>query len=109
MLAWVQSSSKRIGTTDVRIATDATGADRLGYHDAHAGTTKPMSGPDAVGLCARCRHARTVVTRTSTYWMCELSKSDPRFPKYPRLPVLECEGFRPVTGSSHPQAPAEGE
>jgi hypothetical protein len=25
--------------------------------------------------------------------MCELSKSDPGFPKYPRLPVLECRGY----------------
>jgi hypothetical protein len=25
--------------------------------------------------------------------MCELSKTDPRFEKYPRLPVLACVGF----------------
>jgi hypothetical protein len=25
--------------------------------------------------------------------MCERSKTDPAYPKYPRLPVLECAGF----------------
>ena len=25
--------------------------------------------------------------------LCELSVTDPRFPKYPRLPVLSCEGY----------------
>lgn len=25
--------------------------------------------------------------------MCERSKSDPAYPKYPRLPVLECPGY----------------
>ena len=55
----------------------------------------PGPDPSAVGLCARCRHARTVPSRTSVFWMCERSKTDPRFPKYPRLPVLECIGFQP--------------
>lgn len=27
--------------------------------------------------------------------MCERWKTDPRFPKYPRIPVLECEGYDP--------------
>jgi hypothetical protein len=25
--------------------------------------------------------------------MCERSKTDSRYPKYPRVPVLECPGF----------------
>jgi hypothetical protein len=25
--------------------------------------------------------------------MCERSKTDPRYPKYPRVPVLECRGY----------------
>jgi hypothetical protein len=25
--------------------------------------------------------------------MCERSKADPSFPKYPRLPVSECRGY----------------
>jgi hypothetical protein len=50
---------------------------------------------ESVGLCFRCRHARTVTSRTSTYWLCELSKTDPRFDRYPRLPILECPGYEP--------------
>ncbi len=30
------------------------------------------------------------------FYHCLLSKTDPRFPKYPRLPVLRCEGFSPL-------------
>ena len=26
--------------------------------------------------------------------MCERSKTDPDFPRYPRLPVLSCRGFQ---------------
>ena len=49
---------------------------------------------DKVGLCADCRHARLVESdRGSVFWRCELSVSDPSFPKYPRLPVRECRGY----------------
>jgi hypothetical protein len=49
-----------------------------------------------VGLCARCRHQRVVGnTRGSTFSLCERSKTDPAYPKYPRLPVTECRGFEP--------------
>jgi hypothetical protein len=30
------------------------------------------------------------------FFLCRLSATDPRFPKYPRLPVLRCDGFRDV-------------
>ena len=46
-----------------------------------------------VGLCARCRWARTVPSRTTVFWMCTRSFTDPSFAKYPRLPMLECRGF----------------
>jgi len=32
--------------------------------------------------------------RGSTFYMCQLSATDPRFPKYPRLPVLQCLGYQ---------------
>jgi hypothetical protein len=58
------------------------------------------SAPDArdlehrVGLCARCRHARTQETkRGSTFWRCLRADDDPRFVRYPALPVRECPGF----------------
>ena len=48
---------------------------------------------DAVGLCARCRFARTVPSRTTVFWLCQRSLTDPSFDKYPRLPMLVCRGF----------------
>lgn len=48
------------------------------------------------GLCQSCQHARRIESdRSSIFWRCELSFEDPRFPKYPRLPVLSCSGYRP--------------
>jgi len=47
-----------------------------------------------VGLCADCVNARIVKSdRGAEFWRCELSVRDPRFPKYPRLPVRECSGY----------------
>jgi hypothetical protein len=52
-----------------------------------------VSRPDA-GLCDRCRHQRLIKnTRGSVFSLCELSKTDPAFPRYPRLPVKSCAGF----------------
>jgi hypothetical protein len=46
------------------------------------------------GLCDRCRHQRLVGnTRGSTFSLCERSKTDSSFPRYPRVPVLECRGY----------------
>jgi len=49
-----------------------------------------------VGLCARCRHAETVVSsRGSRFYLCRVSLVDPRFPKYPALPAIACERHEP--------------
>lgn len=46
------------------------------------------------GLCARCVHARRVESRRgSVFLLCERASADPRFDRYPRLPVLDCSGF----------------
>ena len=46
------------------------------------------------GLCDSCRHQRVVKSgRGSEFSMCLRSKTDERFPKYPRLPVRECSGY----------------
>ena len=46
------------------------------------------------GLCADCRNMRRVESdRGSIFYMCDLAASDPRFAKYPRLPVIECSGY----------------
>lgn len=46
------------------------------------------------GLCGACRYAREVATsRGSTFVLCERSRTDPTFARYPRLPVLACRGY----------------
>lgn len=46
------------------------------------------------GLCDGCVHQRRVGnTRGSTFSLCGLARTDDRFPKYPRMPVLRCAGF----------------
>jgi hypothetical protein len=51
------------------------------------------------GLCDRCRNARRVVSgRGSVFVLCELSRTDSRFARYPRLPVVACGGFAPGGG-----------
>jgi hypothetical protein len=47
------------------------------------------------GLCATCVHCRVVRSRRSAFYLCQRSFTDARFPKYPRLPVLECIGYEP--------------
>jgi len=57
----------------------------------------------SAGLCARCRHARTIDSRRgSRFILCEKSRTDPRFPRYPPLPVRQCAGYEPETGSPNP-------
>ncbi len=49
----------------------------------------------AAGLCADCVHARQIESdRNSVFILCNLSLTDSRFSKYPRLPVLTCEGYK---------------
>jgi hypothetical protein len=46
------------------------------------------------GLCDRCAHARRVESsKGSTFILCGLSAVDPRFAKYPALPVVRCAGY----------------
>jgi hypothetical protein len=53
--------------------------------------------PATAGLCAGCRHAHLIETgRGSTFVLCERSRTDPRFPRYPRLPVVRCPGFEAI-------------
>ncbi len=48
------------------------------------------------GLCATCVNMRRVESdRGSMFYGCALADTDPRFPKYPRLPVLQCDGYAP--------------
>ena len=61
-------------------------------------SAQPSGAEPPSGLCARCAHARTVTSgKGSTFVLCGKSAQDPRFPKYPRLPVLRCDGFAPAS------------
>jgi hypothetical protein len=59
--------------------------------------SSPNSLSDAnsrLGLCADCVHARPIESsKGSQFLLCQLSQSDPSFPKYPRLPILACAGY----------------
>lgn len=61
-------------------------------------TTEPFAG-----LCARCRHARRITSRRgSEFILCERSRTDPRFPRYPPLPVRQCAGFEALAETLEP-------
>ena len=60
------------------------------------------------GLCTSCAHAQVVTSsRGSVFYLCRLSFTDPRFPRYPPLPVVECSGFEaePLTPDPRPLIP----
>jgi|SRR5215469_15672551 len=57
-----------------------------------ASAQKPEA--DCVGLCAHCTHVRRITSdRGSRFYLCRRSATDPSFPKYPRLPVVQCRGY----------------
>jgi hypothetical protein len=48
----------------------------------------------AAGLCDTCAHQRVVAnSRGSGFSLCERSREDPAYPRYPRLPVTTCSGW----------------
>ncbi|MBM3934126.1 MAG: hypothetical protein FJ319_07475 [SAR202 cluster bacterium] len=52
--------------------------------------------PVTPGLCESCEMARAIRSgKGSVFWLCGRHESDPGFPKYPRLPVVRCEGYAP--------------
>jgi len=60
-----------------------------------------MNAPASAGLCASCRHARALTSAAgSRFYQCLLSEKDPRFAKWPRLPVLSCAGHEPGEGEA---------
>jgi len=57
--------------------------------------------PDEIGLCATCKHVRVVRSdRGSVFYQCLLAATDPRFRKYPPLPVLQCVGYEKQEGGA---------
>ena len=53
-----------------------------------------MTQAPGAGLCDTCRHQQVVTTRRgSRFSLCRRSKTDPAYPRYPRVPVRECPGW----------------
>jgi hypothetical protein len=49
---------------------------------------------ETVGLCEHCQHVQLIRSdRGTVFYLCKLSATDSRFPKYPMLPVLSCAGY----------------
>ena len=48
---------------------------------------------DPAGLCAHCAHGRIVPGGRSVFHLCERSFTDPRYGKYPMLPLWSCPGY----------------
>jgi hypothetical protein len=42
---------------------------------------------------------RVETARASVFYLCERAAHDPRFPKYPPLPVIRCSGYEPAGAS----------
>jgi hypothetical protein len=52
-----------------------------------------MPARQPAGLCDSCVHQQLVhTTRGSTFSLCQRSKTETEYAKYPRLPVLRCPG-----------------
>jgi hypothetical protein len=65
---------------------------------AGGNTLMDPSGGFQPGLCGTCVHARRIESaRGSVFLLCGLSSTDPRFARYPRLPVVECAGYARVS------------
>jgi hypothetical protein len=57
--------------------------------------------PARFGLCDRCAHQTLIAnTRGSTFSRCDLGLKDPDWPKYPRMPVLQCPRYEPVSSTA---------
>ena len=53
---------------------------------------RPALAPE--GLCPSCAHVRRIVSdKSSTFWMCERSRDDARYPRYPAQPRMVCDGY----------------
>jgi hypothetical protein len=51
------------------------------------------------GLCSRCLHVQVVESdRGTRFYLCRRSLTDPRFPRYPQIPVIACVGFESDPG-----------
>ena len=72
-------------------------ARQVGYIGIRSEPESTPSLDPRVGLCSVCRHHRVTGNRRgSQFHLCELSKVDARFRRYPPLPIMRCSGFEPA-------------
>ncbi len=56
-----------------------------------------------VSLCESCSLGKEIISgKGSRFLLCEKSQTDQRFPKYPRQPVIRCQGFVEKKGGNEP-------
>jgi len=61
-------------------------------------------------LCETCARVREVVTpKRSRFLLCQLSQTNPTYPKYPPQPVVRCGGYRPRETSEQDTTPGGNE
>jgi len=81
-------------------ASNGDGTRRLRYprevSEERKSTERAPGKAPTAGLCADCVHARRIESsHASMFILCEKSATDPSYAKYPRLPVITCEGYLP--------------
>jgi hypothetical protein len=68
--------------------------------------TDGSTGPARVGLCDHCTNVQIIENRRgSRFYRCRLADIDPKFVRYPPLPVLSCPGFAQVDAAGPSQGP----
>ena len=74
-----------------------------GDREPSADGEEPGAGdgiPSTAGLCARCVHARRIVSgRGSLFVLCSAAASNPLLARYPALPRWQCHAFEPTADS----------
>lgn len=59
------------------------------------------------GLCATCRHAGILRSKRSAFLRCARADQEARYPRYPGLPVLSCEGYE-TAAAGEPEGSTPG-
>jgi hypothetical protein len=93
----------RLGEAAQKVQQPPTGSHTLTIQSevSHTWAVAPNAG-----LCDSCSHQRLVRnTQGSSFSLCERSRTDPAFPRYPRLPVTSCAGYEPSSGDSREGTP----
>jgi hypothetical protein len=61
------------------------------------------------GLCGSCVECRVVQTGRSTFFLCERSRTDSRYRRYPVIPVTTCAGYVQAAGVAATATPTRAD